>query len=147
VKRQFHGVVSLLLVFGSLLAGLAAVLRESAAMGIVYVVIIFISLPAILYSFCSKCPCRLDSCGHVFPGMLARLFPPRKEGRYTPSDIAGVVVPFLFLIGFPQWWLMENKVLLAVFWVPAVIGVLEIRPYVCPGCGNEMCPMCVRSPQ
>jgi TM2 domain-containing membrane protein YozV len=52
MNRQFHGVLSLLLVFGALIAGLVSMFRESVAMGIVYLVIILVSVPTIVYAYC-----------------------------------------------------------------------------------------------
>jgi|GEM_PF-254574 len=144
MNRRFHGVFSLLLVFGALIIGLVSVFHESVAMGVVYLVIILVSLPTIVYAFCSKCTCRLDSCGHVLPGPLTRWLPQRKQGDYTRLDFAGLLVPFLVLAAFPQWWLWKSMVLFAVFWVLFLLGLVEIRRCVCPDCTNKRCPLCTR---
>ena len=144
MNRRSHGVLSLSLLFGALVVGLVSVFHESAAMGAVYAVIIPLALLTITYSYCGKCSCRLDSCGHVFPARLSRLLPPRTDTNYTYLDLAGVVLPFALLVGFPQWWLFENKVLFAVFWALIVIGLLEIRLFVCRGCSNEKCALRTR---
>ena len=145
MNRQFHGVLSLLLVLGALIAGLVSVFHESVGMGVVYLVIILVSLPTIVYAYCSKCTCRMDSCGHVLPGLLKRLLPQRKQVSYTHLDFAGLLVPFLVMIAFPQWWLWKGMVLFAVFWVLFLLGLVEIRRYVCPDCTNKRCPLCTHS--
>lgn len=145
MNRQVHGVLSLSLVLGALVVGLVSIFDESVAIGAVYAAIIVVSMPTIVYSFCSKCPCRSDSCGHVFPGKLTRLLPSRKQGSYTSLDIAGLAVPFLVLVAFPQWWLWGNTVLFAVFWALLVVGIVEVRLCVCPKCDNQDCPLCAQS--
>ena len=144
MDRRFHGVFSLLLVFGALIIGLVSVFHESVVMGVVYLVIVLVSLPTIVYAFCSKCTCRLDSCGHVLPGPLTPWLPQRKQGDYTRLDFAGLLVPFLVLAAFPQWWLWKSMVLFAVFWVLFLLGLVEIRRCVCPDCTNKRCPLCIR---
>ena len=141
MNRQFHGVVSLLLVFGPLIVGFVSVIRESTAMGVVYLVIILISLPTIVFAFCSKCPCEGDRCGHVLPGLFKRLLPKRDHDDYTHLDLAGLLLPFLALIAFPQWWLWKTGALFGLFWVLLGAGVVEIRRYVCPDCTNKSCPI------
>jgi len=138
---RFHGVFSLLLIFGSLVAGVISVFDESWAMGTVYIAIILFSMPMITYSFCSKCMCRIDSCGHVLPGRLTKLLPARKQVGYTALDILGLVVPMMLLLGFPQFWLWKNTPLLIVFWVLVLIGLTEVKLFVCAKCTNERCPM------
>jgi len=142
MNRQVHGVGSLLLVFGALIVALVSVFRESAAMGVVYLVIILVSLPTIVYAFCSKCPCEGNRCGHVLPGLFKQLLPKRDHPDYTRLDLAGLLLPFLALIAFPQWWLWKTAALFALFWVLLVIGVVEIRRCVCPDCTNKSCPIC-----
>ena len=144
MNRRFHGVLSLSLLFGALIVGLVSVFHGSVAMGAVYTAIIPLSLLAITYSFCGKCSCRRDSCGHVFPAKLSRLLPPRTDSNYTQLDYAGVVLAFVLLVGFPQWWLWGNKVLFAVFWALIVVSLVEIRLFVCKGCNNEKCALCTR---
>jgi hypothetical protein len=142
MNREFHGVMSLLLVFAAVIIGVAAVFKASPPMGLLNILIILVSLPIIIYSFCSKCACRLDSCGHVLPGKLTRFLPAREPGPYTPRDIAGLLIPFVIIIGFPQWWLWGEKVLSAVFWILILAGIVEIRLAVCPACTNRECPFC-----
>lgn len=142
MKREFHGVLSLLLVLAAVIIGAAAVFKASPPMGLLNILIILVSLPIIIYSYCSKCACRLDQCGHVLPGKLTRFLPARQPGPYTLLDIAGLLVPFGIIIGFPQWWLWADKVPAAVFWILILAAVFEIRVAVCPACANRECPLC-----
>lgn len=142
MARYFHGVISLLLVIAALIIGAVGVFKGSLVAGIIYLLIVLLSFPAIIYSFCSKCPCRFDSCGHVIPGRLTRLFPSRDQGEYTKIDIMGTAIPFVLCVIIPQWWLItENLKLLAAFWILFIIGIIQIISCVCPECENRNCPM------
>ena len=139
MNNRFHGVSSLSLIFLSILIGLLAILGESFLMGLVYIAAILISIPIVIYSYCSKCICRLDSCGHIFPGKLSKWLPSRKQSNYTFWDILGVILPLIVLFVFPQFWLWKTKILLFVFWVLFIIAFAEIKLFVCKECKNEKC--------
>ena len=140
MNNKFHGVFSLILIFFSIVIGLLFILNKSLPMGLLYIVIIFVSPVIIVYSFCSKCICRLDSCGHIFPGKLSKLLPSRKQNDYTMLDILGAAVLLIVLIIFPQVWLWENKIVLIIFWLFLFIALVEIMLFVCRNCNNEKCP-------
>ncbi|ODS42727.1 MAG: hypothetical protein MSIBF_05370 [Candidatus Altiarchaeales archaeon IMC4] len=140
-NRRFHGVISLFLIFFSIIIGLLSILSDSLPTGLLYVAIILISPLIVIYSFCSKCICRLDSCAHIFPGNLSKLLPPRKQGNYTGLDILGAAIPLAVMLLFPQFWLWENKILLIIFWLLFLIALAEIKLFVCNGCKNKNCPV------
>ncbi len=140
MRNTFHGVVSLSLMFISIMIGLLYIISDSIAMGLLYFLIIIVSLLIITYSFCAKCPCRFDSCGHILPGKLSQLLPIRKNDDYTAWDFTGVVMPVAALLIFPQFWIWEDKIALIVFWLLFFISLIEIRLYVCKVCKNEKCP-------
>lgn len=144
MDNKFHGVFSLSLILFSIMIGLLSTLNESLMMGLLYIAIILISPPIVIYSFCSKCICRLDSCGHIFPGKLSKLFPSRKQGNYTFRDILGAAVPLTALLVFPQFWLWKNKIFLIIFWSLFLIALVEIKLFVCSRCKNDKCPVYVK---
>ena len=115
--KEFHGIFSISLIFISILTWLLSMLHESLSMGLVYIVIISISSIITIYSFCSKCSCRLNSCGHILPGRLTKFLPSRKQGNYNFWDILGVAIAVTALVAFPQPWLFKNKISLTVFCV------------------------------
>ena len=143
MKNKFHGVFSLFLIILSIIVGLLSVLNESFVMGLWYIAIIFLSPPIILYSFCAKCICRLDSCRHIFPGRLSQLLPPRQQGHYTFWDIFWTSVALLALLLFPQYWLWKNITFFIIFWISCFIALTEILLFVCRGCKNKRCPIYV----
>jgi membrane-bound metal-dependent hydrolase YbcI (DUF457 family) len=143
MNRQIHGILSLLIMFAAVLTATLAIIRSSSVIwAALYVVGILLSSLIIVYSFCTKCPCRNTGCGHVIPGILTRLFPPRPEGLYTFMDLAGVAIPLVFLIVFPQYWLLSNPPLFILFAVLCLIAAADIQFFVCKGCTNRFCPFC-----
>jgi hypothetical protein len=139
---RFHGVFSLVLVAVSLMIGVYVLISDSIITGIVYMAVIAVSIAVILYSYCSKCECRLNSCGHVVPGKLTRFLPDRTDRAYNIFDYFGVLLPLAVIILLPQLSLWKNKILFSLFWVLFVIALIEIFFFVCNACGNEKCPIC-----
>ena len=70
---KFHGVVSLLLITAAVVIALAYMLSQSISRGLVYLAILMLANPIVLYSYFAKCLCRETSCSHVIPGKLTRL--------------------------------------------------------------------------
>lgn len=65
----------------------------------------------------------------------------RAESGYGALDLAGVVIPLMLILIFPQFWLKSNLPLLAIFWGLLLIAGIEITGKVCKGCGNRHCPL------
>ena len=139
---RIHGVFSLLLITAAVVIALAYMLSQSISRGLVYLAILMLANPIVLYSYCAKCLCRDDSCSHVIPGKLTRLMPTRKPGRYTFMDYFGTAISLIVLFGFPQFWLWQNLAMFALFWGVLIIGLVEILIFVCRACSNTNCPNC-----
>ena len=140
--NRLHGVFSLLLVVVSVLIGIYAIINDSVIFGFFYIAAVVLSIPVVLYSYCSKCNCRLDSCVHVIPGKLTKFLPDRQDKGYNIFDYMGVSLPLGIIILFPQLGLWKNKVLFFSFWVLLIIALFEIFLFVCKGCANDKCPLC-----
>jgi hypothetical protein len=140
IMKHFHGVISLLLIFAAVAISLIYLLTVSVGLGLVYLVIILVSNPIVLYSYCAKCLCREDACSHVLPAKLTRWLPARKQGPYSFGDYFWTAFGLVALLGFPQVWLWQNKALFVLFWIAIVTSLLEIFFLVCPKCKNENCP-------
>lgn len=139
-KNKIHGVISLLLLAAAIGAALLITFNISKSAGLIYSAITITGSFAIIYSFCTKCPCKNKNCGHVFPGMLTKLLPDRNPGKYTKLEVGIVVLSLTAIIVFPQYFLWSNNSALFIFWTLIIIGVIEIRTYVCNACGNQYCP-------
>jgi hypothetical protein len=140
MNRQTYGLVSLLLIIAAVITATYTILQSSVIWTVIYLVGILLSCLVIVYSFCTKCPCRNTGCGHVIPGKITRFFPPRAEGPYTFKDKIGVVVPLVFMIVFPQYWLLSRPAYFFLFAVLWLVAAADIQFFTCKGCTNRFCP-------
>ncbi len=141
MKRQAHGVISLLLVAGAMATALVSVWQTSIGWGSAYLLLLAGGAGTILFAYCAKCPCRLQGCGHVIPGWLTRVLPARAQGRYGVMDYLGVIIPLVLWVAVPQVWLRHHLPAMILFWMLLAAGGIEILLYVCKGCNNDRCPM------
>lgn len=139
MKRQEHGILSLILFFMAVGIGAISIVQTSSLMAITYMLTSAISFVLIVYSYCSKCSCRKHTCGHVLPGIITRFLPHRIEASYTIMDYIGVALPIIVIVVFPQYWLKNNILLLVSFWSLILVAVVDILLKVCKGCENENC--------
>ncbi len=142
MNSGFHGVTSLLLESLAIVIGFTAVWQAHKVAGVIYAILILAAVPVILYAYCSKCEVRLTGCRHVIPGQITRLLPARENEHYGILDYVGLTLPAAVLVAFPQPWLLENMLLLILFWVCLAGGLVQILLKVCKGCGNQKCIMC-----
>lgn len=140
--NRFHGMCSLILIAISIAIGVIAIWFVSIVPAMIYMALTIAAFGCVLYFYCLKCTCRLDSCGHVLPGKLTTLFPPRPPGKYSAFDMAATSVAMVVIVLFPQYWLWKYKPLFFIFWTLLVIGVIDILFYVCKDCDNELCLIC-----
>lgn len=141
MNSKFFGINSLFLFTAAIIIGLSVIYGVSSILGLIYLLLIPISIIIIIYSYCTKCPQKENNCAHVFPGMISRFMPDR-EGRYNKHDIMGTIIPVLVLILFPQYWLWQKKNLFILFWVLIIIAFIEIVVFVCKSCENRHCSLC-----
>jgi hypothetical protein len=142
MKCNFHGLISLILIFTSVVMALSFMLIISPGWGLGYLVVNIIAIPIILYAYCAKCLCRENACSHVFPGRLTRMLPTRKQGPYAFMDYVLTGLSLMVLFVFPVPWLWQNKVLFIGYWLILFLGLAEILFLVCRTCSNTNCPNC-----
>jgi hypothetical protein len=137
--RKRHGVISLGL--AALAVALAAVsaFHHSLALGMAYMLLSALAIPAVLLAYCAKCPDR-ENCGHVLPGRAVSILGKRKSGPYSGSDLALTVSALLVVFGLPQAWLWKHPSDAVMFWGAMAAAALDIRFMVCSDCGNRHCP-------
>ena len=139
---KFHGIFSLLLILASVVIAAGYLLGNFPGWGLVYIGIIVLANPLVLYSYCAKCLCRQDACSHVVPGKLTRLLPARRQAPYSFWDYFATAIALAVLLGFPQIWLWRSTGLWVLFWILVAIGLIEILIFVCRTCRNANCPNC-----
>lgn len=141
MNRYLHGVASMLFFLAAVALGFTAIFLASPAFAAGYLFLSAVLAVVALAGFCTKCPHRGLSCVHVAPGVLAALLLPRDEGPYTMREYAGVAITILFMLLFPQYWLVARLPLFLLFWACVVAAGVEIRSSVCRGCENIYCPV------
>ena len=139
---KFHGVFSLLLISAAVVIAIVYLLSHSIGWGLVYLGIIMLANPIVLYSYCAKCLCREDACSHIIPGNLTHLLPIRRQGPYSFWDYFGTAISLVALFGFPQFWLWQSLAIFILFWILLLTGLFEILLFVCRACSNTNCPNC-----
>ena len=142
MKINFWGIKSISFIIIALLIGAYSIIINNLLFGVIYLMLIPASFLLISYSYCTKCPCRLSNCGHYILGQLTRLFSARKDAKYNFFDYMGMVLPFLFLIVLPQYYLLKNIIMLIIFWILFFVAAVEILFFVCKSCDNYKCAMC-----
>jgi hypothetical protein len=143
-KNNKHGIISMIIFFAAIVLGISAIFKESAYMGIGYISFLPLGFVIIIYSYCTKCAGRFH-CGHIIIGRIAQQFPKRKQRAYSKSDYAGVIIPLLTMMLFPQIFLWKTTWMFISFWFLSIVAVLEINKFVCSKCQNSQCAMCKRN--
>jgi hypothetical protein len=141
MNSRVHGVVSMLIITAATLVAVLAARNHSALAGIAYGVLLVVSVPIVLFAYCSKCPLRNTGCRHVVIGPMTRLLPRRQTSPYSFLDYIGVTLPPALLVIAAQPFLLPRPGMLAAYWVLLVIGIAEIRLLVCRDCDNTLCPL------
>lgn len=142
MNNKIHGIFSIALIGISLLIALLTVTYFNQLMGVLYLLLEISLLLLIIYSYCCKCDCKEHNCGHVIPGRIAMVLPKRSQGRYSTADISSLIIAFLILLIFPQFWLWKSTFLLVAFWISLIIAGIDIVLFVCPSCKNRNCVLC-----
>lgn len=136
---RVHGVLSIVLVGVAVAVAAVVLFGISPGLGVGYLALGAVGMLGIVYAFCAKCPCKAR-CGHVLPGLVARLFP-RQPGAYTRWEVAVTAVSIFLIVGLPLFWLWQNVAALMIFIVLNAFAVWDIRRFVCRRCDNGYCPL------
>jgi hypothetical protein len=139
VKPKFYGVLVMALAGTAVIIASIVIFIKSLILGFLYLGILFIAAPAVIYVFCAKCSHKKD-CPHVLPGKAALLIN-RVRGPYTKTEITAVIIAFLLILGTPQFWLWNHFISLITFWSLIIISLILIPLKLCSFCDNKFCPL------
>jgi hypothetical protein len=139
MSSRVHGVLSTVLIGVAVAVAAVVLFGITPGLGAGYLALSAAGMLCIVYAFCAKCPCKVR-CGHVLPGLIARLFP-RQPGPYARWEIALMLVGLVLIVGLPLFWLWQNVAALVVFVVLNIFAVWDITRFVCRACDNIYCPM------
>jgi len=141
MKNLPHGIISIILAGLAIFIGIVAVFMDNMILALLYLAANILGFLIIVYSYCTKCAGR-TKCAHVVLGKITKLLPHREQSKYSFFDYAGVVVPFILIVAFPQFYLIKHLWMLIAFWLLLLVAVLEINKYVCTMCVNSKCLLC-----
>jgi len=141
MKKLPHGIISIILAGIAIFIGTIALFYENYRLALVYILCLVSGFFIISYSYCTKCQGR-TKCAHVVFGKITKLFPVRKQSNYSFLDYLGVVIPILFIVVFPQMYLLKNIWMFIAFWILLIVAILEINRFVCIVCTNSKCLLC-----
>ncbi|MBI9052061.1 MAG: hypothetical protein JEZ00_21785 [Anaerolineaceae bacterium] len=139
MKTKHHGILSLSFVGMAIaIAGYTAA-RLNILLLIGYLVFSLLAFITVITAYCSKCPCKTH-CAHVLPGLLAGRID-RQPGPYTKLELTLLLLAIAILLILPNVWLWHFLHWMVIYWLVAIIAIIEIRQYVCKPCGNVFCPL------
>lgn len=138
MTQQGYGILAVCMLVAVICIGVYGIIGFSLTAAAAYLAGCIVLMVLLVYVFCAKCPIRL-SCHHVLMGLMTRIMPRRKEAPYTPCEIVGTFVFFVFIALFPQYWLVRDPALLLLFWVLFTGQWILTHFTLCRGCGNTFC--------
>ena len=129
--------------YGFLVTGSYAIASVDLLWGLVYVGIALLSMALFAYFLCSHCPHPFhhSDCLTIPSGLITKAYRFRPEPM-SNFDTVGCLLSFTALVAIPQYWLFQNLILLAVFWVLCIAWAAAHRWRYCLGgrCLNRTCP-------
>ena len=130
--------------YGAVVIGIYGTYLESVLWAAIYVgFVIFGALVLFGYSLCAHCPYTYEHANCLFPPLgqiIRRIFKFRPQPMNTLDKI-GPVLMMVGVIGIPQYWLFQNLIIFAIFWIfclPTMVGLLV---YECRRCRHLECPL------
>jgi len=144
MSYKIPGLSSIILLFIALGIADYQLFTVSLPLGIVYFICIPLSFLITLYNYCRKCPhVASKTCRHVLFGwIISKLFKPIQPSKYTVKEAFVSLIPLVFIVIFPQYWLVQSIGLFIAFWVLMLAAVVIVRIGVCIGCKNVNCLFC-----
>ena len=141
--NRFHGVLSILLMAVCLFLAFFSILSVSIFCGFIYLFISVIFFLLIIYMYCTKCPnITSNTCRHIFPGLIAKSLPAKKQSNYTYVELIITVLSFLVIVIFPQYWLWKSNILFILFWGILMLALIDVPIFICKSCLNNYCIIC-----
>lgn len=140
MAKQSFGILAFCMFAAAILIGMYGISLYSLTTAGIYLAGCIVLFITFVFAYCTKCPIR-KKCVHVVMGLMTSLMPDRPAGRYTFSELAAVFTFYGFVTLFPQYWLINNPVLMLAFWT-LFIGEWILNHYtICRACENIHCKL------
>ncbi len=128
--------------YGFIIIGAYGIYSVSITGGLIYTCFaIFGFIFVVLYCLCAHCPYpyKYSTCLFLPSGLVKKLYKFRSE-RMSISDKIGWIIMMAGLVMIPQYWLLENHVVLTIFWILCLPTLVSISFYYCRRCRHFDCP-------
>ncbi len=128
--------------YGAIIIGVYGIYLESILWVAIYLGFLIFGVFVLFgYSLCAHCPYVYEYSDCLFPP-LGQLVGKIYKFRPQPMNTLDKIGPVLMIVGviaIPQYWLFQNLIIFAIFWIfclPTMIGLVfyECRRCLCVGC-------------
>ncbi len=127
------------------ITGVIAIWQDSIFWALAYAVIVAYGIMGLVarHLICPRCPhlYQYDDCLQVPPGLVKKIVKRVKTTPLSKGEKALVMVVMLVNPLFPQYWLWDKPVYLAVFWVFCGAWYAAQVFHFCKHCRVSSCPM------
>lgn len=128
---------------GFIAVGAYGIYKQSTLWAAIYVVVsILIFAAVIMPSICARCPypSKYNTCLFLPPAFMNRFYPYKEKPMSRFQKIAALI-SFAILAIMPQPWLLNDLVMLALFWLICLPTLAVFPLYYCKHCRNFLCPL------
>jgi hypothetical protein len=128
---------------GVLIIGACGIYLESITFGLIYTAFIFFGQSVLLsYCLCAHCPYPHEYSDCLFaPARLVKKSYKFRAGPLSVLDKIGFIVMIVGVVVIPQYWLLKNYAILAIFWVFCLPTYAGLIFYECKRCRHFCCPL------
>lgn len=121
--------------------GAYAILSANLLLGGIYIILLLFSIILVSYSYCTKCSSCQKKCAHPQIGLIRKYLPHRIKVDYKFYDYVGII-PYIIIAQFiPQYWLWQNKIMFAIYWILSILVLSGILVSLCRSCENKFCKL------
>lgn len=123
--------------------GVWGIYRQDPLWSLLYLIYVLAGFGlVVLPGLCAHCPypSQFSTCLFLPPGLVQRFYPYRGP-RMSPLGKVAVLVVMAGMVVFPQFWLIHDPAVLALFWLTALPVIATFPLHYCRRCRHRGCPM------
>lgn len=105
-----------------------------------YLIIAGINLLSMVKVYCSKCFAEDNVLVNDMSGKQARIFFKKVKMNFNLREKTLMIFNLLVIVGVPQYWLWQIKVLFGLYWVFTILAAIGILTTICQICKIHRSP-------
>ena len=127
--------------YGVVIIGAYGIYSESRIWGFLYIGFLLLGTLFLLFSLCSHCPYphKYSEC-LIIPPLIMKKMSEFHPGPVSNIKKVGSIAVLGGIIIIPQFWLVENYMLLLVFWIFCIPAFAIFPFHFCKRCQHAHCP-------